>query len=73
MTPIDTTDDVRLVTLVGVAIDVIEDLALAKGKNPEEILAERLYLANRKIHERGAEEYIEKLTTQYSLLYEAIA
>lgn len=72
MTPINSIDDVRFVTLIGVAMDAIEELALALGKDPEQILSENLYRANKKIHELGEEKYARKLITYYPILLEAI-
>lgn len=72
MTPIESRDDTRLVTLVGLAINVIESLAIAKDANPEEILASHLYLTNKYLHEVGSDVYIGKLTRDYPLLKEAI-
>lgn len=72
MTPIESQYDTRLITLIGLAINVIESLAIAKNVNPEEILASHLYLANKYVHEVGEEVYLHKLTKDYPLLEEAI-
>ena len=72
MTPIESTCDVRLVTLIGVAINVIEELAVCTHKDPDLILAEALFLANKNVHEKGEEEYSNQLETQYPMLSEAI-
>ncbi len=65
MTPITSLYDVRLATLFGVTISVIETLALELDTNPEQLLAEYLYLTNRKLHEVGEEVYINKLTDHF--------
>ena len=72
MSPIVSPHDVRLVTLIGVAVDLAEELALYKHQNPSENLAASLYLANKRVHEKGEEEYLGKLATDYPLLKEAI-
>lgn len=72
MTPIESLHDVRLVTLVGVAINAIETLAILKDKDPETILAEYLYLTNSYVNNVGEEVYIQKLQGHYPLLEEAI-
>jgi hypothetical protein len=72
MTPIESIYDVRLATLIGVAMSAIESLALAKNTDPERILAETLFLINKKVHERGEEEFLMKLNRNYPLLREAI-
>lgn len=72
MTPIESTCDIRLVTLIGVAINVIEELAVHTDENPELILAEALFLANKNVHEKGEEEYAKKLQFDYPVLAEAI-
>lgn len=73
MTPIASVYDVRLVTLIGVAINVIESLALATDVNAETILAEHLYLTNKQVHELGEQAYIDDLTDNYPLLQQAIS
>ncbi len=72
MTPIESKHDVRLMTLIGVAINSIESLALATDVNPEQLLAEYLYISNKMIHEHGEEVYLERLSHNYPLLKEAI-
>ncbi len=64
--------DIRFVTLIGVVIDLAEELALYKHQNPSENLATSLYLANKRVHEWGEEKYLNKLATDYQLLKEAI-
>ena len=73
MTPISSAYDVRLVTLIGVAINVIESLALATDTDPDKILAEHLYLTNKQVHELGEQSYIDDLTDNYPMLCEAIS
>lgn len=73
MTPISSPYDVRLVTLIGVAINVIESLALATDTDPDKILANHLYLTNKYVHEMGEQAYIDDLTNNYPLLQEAIS
>ena len=72
MNPIVSHDDVRLVTLIGVAIDTIGELALRTNDSLEEILAKALYRSNKRIHEIGAERTMNELVTCYPLLREAI-
>ena len=72
MTPIESKFDVRLVTLIGVAINTIESLALCADTDPEQILAESLYLSNKRISEVGEESYLMKLSKQYPILEQAI-
>lgn len=71
-TPINSPEDVRLVTLIGVAINVIETYALESGNDPDSVLAKSLYLTNKRIHEIGTDCYLQKLTSHYPLLNEAI-
>jgi hypothetical protein len=73
MTPICSQYDVRLVTLVGVVIDVIGEQALLSGDSPEQLLAESLYRVNKKVHAIGEADYINQLTTCFPLLLEAIS
>ena len=73
MNPILSPDDTRLVTLLGVTMDTIGELALRTGNNPEEILAKALYRANKRIHEIGTERTMNELTVCYPLLKEAIS
>ena len=72
MNPILSPDDIRLVTLVGVAIDTIGELALRTGNAPEEILAKALYRSNKRVNEVGVERTMNELTTCYPLLKEAL-
>jgi hypothetical protein len=72
MTPIVSQYDVRLVTLIGVVIDVIGDQALATDNSPEQLLAESLYRVNKQVHAVGEASYIDQLHTCYPLLKEAI-
>ena len=64
--------DIRFVTLIGVAIDLAEELALVKGGSPEEHVNGALYLANKRIHKWGEEKYMNQLISGYSILKEAI-
>jgi hypothetical protein len=73
MTPICSEYDVRLVTLVGVVIDVIGEQALVSGESPEELLAKSLYRVNKNVHSVGEEHYINRLHTCFPLLIEAIS
>lgn len=72
MTPIESVYDVRLTTLIGVAINVIEELAVRTHKDPDLILAEALYLTNKNVHEHGEEQYHSRLEGHYPMLAEAI-
>jgi hypothetical protein len=73
MTPICSHYDARLVTLIGVVIDVIGEQALISGEPPEQLLAESLYRVNKKVHAVGEADYIDRLHTCYPLLKEAIS
>ncbi len=72
MTPIESPYDTRLTTLIAVAINVIESLALVTDTDADKILAECLYLSNKSIHELGEEKYLDKLLVNYPLLQKAI-
>ena len=72
MTPIESTHDTRLLTLLGVLFQAIESLALEVDIEPEQLFAEYLYLSNKTVHELGAETYIGKLTRHYGLLLETL-
>ncbi len=73
MSPIVSPHDTRLVTLIGVVIDLAEELALVNDLNPSENLANALYIANKNVHEIGEEDYINKLATGYPILKKAIS
>lgn len=62
-----------MVTLIGVAISCIEDLALYENTEPSELLARYLYLCNKRLLEHGEEEYMNRLAGNYPLLEEAIS
>jgi hypothetical protein len=73
MTPICSEYDIRLVTLLGVVIDVIGEHALDTGQSPQELLAESLYRVNKQVYSVGEEQYIDRLHTCFPLLKEAIS
>ena len=73
MTPIESEYDARLVTLIGVAIESIQDLSLRTNQDVDKILAERLYTVNKHVHEVGGESYLKSLNRSYPLLREAIS
>ena len=72
MSPIESRNDVRFVTLIGVAIEAYEELALHVKVSPEQLLAEALYTVNNKVNTVGEEEFLKKLTRTYPILEEAI-
>ena len=72
MTPMESPYDVRLVTLIGLAINAVETLALEQDKNPDQLIAELLYITNKRLHETGEEDYLRKLFSFYPILSEAI-
>lgn len=72
-TPITSIDDTRLVTLIGVAMNVIESLAIEEDNDPDSILARELYLTNKQVHEVGTACFLEKLANHYPLLEAAIS
>lgn len=72
MTPIESKYDVRLITLFGTLINTVESLALATDTNPDTLLAEAMFLTNKRLHEIGEEMYLEKMERHYPLLIEAI-
>jgi hypothetical protein len=71
-TPITSIDDIRLVTLIAVAINVIEELALEQNTNPDSILSEQLFTTYKHINEQGSNCYLEKLSSHYPLLRQVI-
>ena len=71
-TPIESVNDVRLVTLVGVAISVIESLALERDENPDKLFSDHLFLTNKYIHSIGGDAYIERMKSNYPMLAEAL-
>jgi hypothetical protein len=72
ITPICSEYDTRLVTLVGVVIDVINERAFESEQSPEQLLAESLYRVNKAVHAVGEEQYVDRLHTCFPLLKEAI-
>jgi hypothetical protein len=72
ISPIESAYDCRLVTLIGVVIELIEEMSLISDRDPNELLASNLYLCNKKLLSYGEEEYMNKLTETYPLLEEAI-
>ena len=73
MTPIESMNDIRLLTLIATTMDVIEDLAFANSEDPDYILARALYRANKSIHEYGESIVVNKLLSAYPLLNDTIA
>lgn len=70
--PIESEYDLRLITLIGVAISAFESLSLARDIDADKLLSDHLYLTTKYIHEVGEQVFIEKLTRDYPLLKEAI-
>ena len=73
MTPIESRYDTRLLTLIGVTINMLETLSLELDVDADKLLAEYLYVTAKKIHEQGGKEYLDKLTRFYPMLEEAIS
>lgn len=73
MTPIDSMEDLRLLTLIGVAMEAIEELALIQNIEPELLLAELLFKANKELLEQGTQPMSNKLLNCYPVLNQAIA
>lgn len=71
--PINSLDDTRLVTLIAVAMNAIETLALEQNIDPDFILSEQLFLTYKHISEMGADCYLQKLVNHYPLLAQAIS
>lgn len=65
-------DDIRLVTLIAVAMNTIEELALEQNTNPDTILSDQLFLTYKHINEMGANCYLEKLASHYPILRELL-
>lgn len=72
MKPIKSEYDVRLLTLIGLAVSAFESLALELNIDPDKLLAEYLYLVTKKLHEVGEEEIVNKFRQQYPLLEEVL-
>ena len=68
MTPIESKDDIRLLTILGVAMDAIETMSLEFDTDPEQLLAEYLFLTTKRIHEQGTDCYRAKLWQHYPIL-----
>jgi hypothetical protein len=71
-TPIESVNDTRLVTLIGVAISVLESLALERDENPDKLLSDHLFLTNKYIHSIGGDAFVERMKSNYPMLEEAI-
>jgi hypothetical protein len=71
-TPINSLEDIRLVTLIAVTMRLVEELALKTDSDPDCIFSEELYLATKRIHSFGTDCYLQKLVSHYPLLVEAI-
>ena len=72
MTPIESRYDIRLVTLLALAMDTIETLALEFDTNPDQILSDYLFVITKKVHEKGEETYLNKLMNNYPILDEVL-
>jgi hypothetical protein len=73
MNPICSEYDRRLVTLIGVVIDIIGEQAMLTGASPEELLAVSLYRTSKEIVSVGEEHYVNRLHTCFPILKEAIS
>lgn len=72
MTPIESRYDLRLVTILGVAMEAIECIALENNTNPEQLIAEYLFLINKRIATVGEEVFLNKLFNCYQILDEVL-
>lgn len=72
MSPIKSVYDVRLLTILSITMDVIEQLTLLTDTNSDTILAEALYRSNKQIHEIGEQPIANKLMSSYPILTEAL-
>ena len=72
MTPIESRYDIRLVTVMALAMEAIETLALEFNCNPEQLVAEQLFLITKRVHEKGEEQYLNKLMNNYPVLDEVL-
>ena len=72
MTPICSEYDSRIAVLYRTLMMAYEDLAICKDRNPREMLAENLFVAEREVHQMGEERYIHQAWTEYPMLAEAI-
>ena len=72
MSPIVSPYDTRLLVLAGVIVNLSEELAVWNNQSPREAVAEALYRVNKRVHEHGEEDYMDRLCTDYPLLKEAI-
>lgn len=73
MTPIESPYDTRFLTLVSVAMCVLEDMALNVDADPQLLLAEYLFVCNKQIAEKGTEGIANRLLQNYPILNEAIS
>jgi hypothetical protein len=73
MNPIVSEYDHRLVTLIGIVVDIIGEQALMTGASPEELLALSLYRVSKEIFTSGEEQYIDRLHTCFPALREALS
>lgn len=60
--------DVRLVTLLGVAVSCLETLALELNVDPDLLLAETLYKTTKSLHEIGEETIFSKIEGHYPII-----
>ena len=72
MTPIESRYDLRLVTILGVAMEAIECIALETNSNPEQLIAEYLFLINKRVSTIGEEAFLNKLFNCYQILDEVL-
>ena len=72
MTPIESRYDIRLVTVMALAMEAIETLALEVNCNPEQLVAEQLFLITKRVHEKGEEQYLNLLSNNYPILDEVL-
>ena len=73
MTPIESPYDIRFLTLVNVAMEALQELAVLKDEDPDKLLSDLLYTSTKTIHEKGEEIVANKLLNHYPMLNEAIA
>ena len=69
MTPIQSLDDIRLVTLLKALVTFAEDLAKYSQQSPDTLLAVILYQSRYAITNSTAEDVLSQVANKYPMLF----
>lgn len=72
MSPIESVNDIRLVTLIDIVMNLCEEIAMYRDNEPTHVLAEELFRSYKATVETGELKPLNRMKKHFPLLDEAI-